>query len=369
MPDRLFNVYVDEELLPVDKLLPLWEKTVSQDVFNHPAWLHEGAKNYAGAEKLCIRVMDTGKIIAYWPFQVREGGVKEAWARIIEPIGSNKSDYIGPLADKDYSIGIILDLVFRELSRYLNIRTVLLLPKTIFEDAEIERLRGLVTESGGLFELVEKVCPRMYFATTYDETIKVWPSRLRGDVRRQMRRLGEQGNLILQVYEGSIADRLLVLAMMHEAEWEAKGMSSEFSNPGELEFYQGVAQSLPSDRIHYSEVLLEGDPISCHFGFVSNGWFYWYKPTYNMDYQRFSPGKVHLALLSQWGIKKGLKGIDFLQGAETYKDQWANNGKRTSTLIVSSSSGTLFWLWQTKWRAQVRGTFLKAMMNVKGRLG
>lgn len=26
MPDRLFNVYVDEELLPVDKLLPLWEK-------------------------------------------------------------------------------------------------------------------------------------------------------------------------------------------------------------------------------------------------------------------------------------------------------------------------------------------------------
>ncbi|HEB85543.1 MAG TPA: GNAT family N-acetyltransferase [Gammaproteobacteria bacterium] len=369
MEGKLFDIYVDEKLLPVEELLPLWERTTARDVFNHPEWLHVVGNIFPEARKICLRVMVAEEMIAYWPFQIRCGGVKELWANLIEPVGSSKSDYITPLINKEYGTDEILGLMFTKLSQFLNFHTILHVPKTTFNDAEIDSLSHLFSVDG-LFHLAEKnSCPRMFFTGTYDETIKAWSSSLRGDVRRQMRRLGEQGVLTIKVYEGFVADRLSVLEKMHLNEWGSKGMPSEFSDPCELEFYRGAVQALPFNMVHYSEVLLDGEPISCHLGFISNSWLYWYKPTYNMDYQVFSPGKVHLALLSKWGIENGLIGIDFLQGAEAYKNLWANDGKLTNSLIAASSSAILFWLWQTQWREKVRDIFLRMRTNIKRKFG
>ena len=79
-----------------------------------------------------------------------------------------------------------------------------------------------------------------------------------------------------------------------------------------------------------------GKPAAMHFGFHHPDAIYWYKPAFDLELSKGSPGRVLLAHLFARADAQGLDRVDLLKGTEDYKTDWANHSRETitSTLIA-----------------------------------
>jgi CelD/BcsL family acetyltransferase involved in cellulose biosynthesis len=134
---------------------------------------------------------------------------------------------------------------------------------------------------------------------------------------------------------------------MHTKNWGTRTGYSEFERGPMATFVAQLAAELPLDLLHYSELRLNNQALSCHFGFRHQNALLWYKPTYDIAWANFAPGKLHIARAAEWGISHGCSKIDFLQGTEPYKLQWANSCTETTTWALARRSAYPFWAWHT----------------------
>lgn len=146
-------------------------------------------------------------------------------------------------------------------------------------------------------------------------------SSLRGDIRRQLRRLEELGEVSLKVYSpADIPQAMLALDKLlqeHSRHWPDSYKAPFFHRAL-------VKHALAAGLLHFSELVVGGEVVSWHLGFCEGERFYWYMPAYLPQYQNYSPGKIHLFLCIDEAIKKGVRIFDLLKGDEGYKSQWAN---------------------------------------------
>jgi CelD/BcsL family acetyltransferase involved in cellulose biosynthesis len=147
---------------------------------------------------------------------------------------------------------------------------------------------------------------------------------LRGDIRRQRRRLEEVGMLSLKTFSSSEIDpALVVLAEFLEA--HSTRWPNSFRVPTLHE--RLVEYGLHAGVAHFSVLNLDGEPISWHLGFNDARRFYWYMPVYKEQYAAFSPGKLHLAAFVETAHATGARTVDLLRGDESYKSDWATGNE------------------------------------------
>jgi len=87
-----------------------------------------------------------------------------------------------------------------------------------------------------------------------------------------------------------------------------------------------------------SRLEVGGHPIAWNYGFrFSDSWF-WYLPTYQVQYERLSPGSCLLRLLTEEACADStVKRLDLGLGDETYKQRYRNAVTPTRYLQLSSS--------------------------------
>ena len=189
-----------------------------------------------------------------------------------------------------------------------------------------------------------------------DQFLATCRSSHRADVRRQRRRLIREGKLTYEVFQrDQMRPAMTEFHRMREAYERLHADEPSvglFSLPGTCEFYeQMICDLLQTGLIHFSRLLLNGTPISWHFGFLHRNVLHWYKPTYAKEFRNFSPGKVHLAYAIEEGIKQGWTELDLGPGAEDYKFQWTPN---------------YIPLYTREWRSvTLRGTLVKCLKNAR----
>ncbi len=83
-----------------------------------------------------------------------------------------------------------------------------------------------------------------------------------------------------------------------------------------------IDDMLETGLIHFSVLKCGDDPIHWHYGFLHNNRLHYYKPTYDVSWSNYSPGKVHVAYLIEECIKNRIRYFDFLFGDESYKYNW-----------------------------------------------
>ena len=137
---------------------------------------------------------------------------------------------------------------------------------------------------------------------------------------------------------------------MHIEKWKSQRNPSEFENKGVKEFYESIIKNTLDKGLNFSVLWCNENIVSIHFGFLYKKWLFWYKPAYNKDFEKFSPGKIHLFFLTKYGIENKFKGIDLLQGDEKYKFSWANKVNYTETLMVNLGDYKFKFWWNTKVR-------------------
>jgi hypothetical protein len=91
-----------------------------------------------------------------------------------------------------------------------------------------------------------------------------------------------------------------------------------------------------SGWLKISQLEIDGRPVAWNYGFRFGGSWFWYLPTFEMEYEHVSPGSCLLRLLVEEGARDAsLQWLDLGLGDEPYKERFANNVRETRYVHLS----------------------------------
>lgn len=330
--------------------LALWANAVPASVFNHPAWWRAAIAAYGAGRRLTVICIKQGTVlVGLWPMWRKRLAAREGFARVIEPVGARLTDYCTPLLHRDHEAANLVRLMIGAVVRRLDAQTVLLLPKIPVAGPVTDAIARAATEQGLLMRVRDRSCLAMSMPPLYADLEKRWSSNHRSNVRRRVKRLNAEGQLSLvrARTRDDINAVLPRLSALHVAAWQSRTGYSDLAEGGMPRFLATLAESLPLDMIHATELHLNGKAISCHFGFEHDKTLLWYKPAFDIGWSSHAPGKVHVALLARHGIDEGLRKLDFMQGEEAYKQQWSDLTTATKSFALAHPMAYPIWAWNT----------------------
>ncbi len=109
------------------------------------------------------------------------------------------------------------------------------------------------------------------------------------------------------------------------AQWSRvqHGEESAWNDPRFRAFHQRVALELRDKGQLGLFAWGEPDaPWAIAYGFCDRLTYRYYQPAFHAAYARYSPSKLLIAALLEWGVAQGWQEFDFLLGAEPYKFEW-----------------------------------------------
>lgn len=276
------------------------------------AWVVAASKHMQ-ISPLFLWAESSDGVKAFLPLIRVDKGIKDAFESLIQPVGLAEFDYHDPVFSS-----ILTDREFKDFAKcfYAEVENRWLKSVDRFILNGI-RNQNLTRDSASPID----VAPIMDIRgiSSGDDLLGRVKASLRGDIRRQIRRLEKAGNLSFKVLKPSDVELALKilpeLLEQHAARWP-----NSYRMPGFHEHL--IRESLPEAILHLSELHLDDEVISRHLGFVYQERFYWYLPVYNPAYQGFSPGKLHLFFCMCDAIRLQCSTFDFLRGDEAYKDPW-----------------------------------------------
>lgn len=111
----------------------------------------------------------------------------------------------------------------------------------------------------------------------------------------------------------------------HERRWAGTESPSLFRDPAQRRFYATlVEEAAGCGWLRFTEIRSAGLPIAFHLGFHYRGRYLWYKPTFEIELARRSPGEVLLLQLLRAAVMEGAEIFDFGLGDEAFKQRFAN---------------------------------------------
>ena len=91
-----------------------------------------------------------------------------------------------------------------------------------------------------------------------------------------------------------------------------------------------------SGWLKISQLEIDGRPVAWNYGFRFGGSWFWYLPTFQMEYEHVSPGSCLLRLMVEEGARDAsLRWLDLGLGDEPYKNRYANNTRETRYVHLS----------------------------------
>ena len=261
----------------------------------------------------------------FLPLVLWERDWKGAFVHSIIPIGYSDYDYHDPLFQNEPSEEE-LSSFWKELKALLNSYRADEILLNGFRDRSIISCKGEWKRG--------EICPNLDLTKIKSEEtlMAFFSTKLRGDIRRQIRRLGEMGTLRYIEYASvkDIPNGLFEEFMeAHRQRWPNAYKAPHFHE-------RLVAACSLDGPIHFSTLMLDDTPIAWHLGFEYQGVYYYYMPAGNPDYQKQSPVKIHLYYLIARAINKGYVLYDHLRGDETYKSGWSDGFQYVNDMLIHS---------------------------------
>lgn len=309
----------------------LYASINNNNVFFVPALFLAWYETYNSILKLepqFIVVKDNDSLIALMPLVIEKSTLTNGYLHKLVPIGKYEFDYHDPLIHSDFE-NSSTQLIGETISSIPNIDLI-----------DIPRLRAISPLKQALNTQKVAIAPSINLQTagSYDEIISSLPKQLRQDIRRQERRLKEQGELQL------ITCTNYEQAMLYFKDFEIALIARWPDAYRAAGFLNELLQQIENDEaVNFTILLLNEIPISWHLGFKNKDGTFYYKPAFNFDFNKFSPGRVHLALLIKNSFDNNERFFDLCLGAEQYKQHWCNEensiytyAKKSPTLLSKS---------------------------------
>ena len=330
----------------IEKLAGEWNDLLvssgSDTVFLTSEWLSCWWKTLDdNAVPFVIVVREANQILAVAPLLIVEDSVLGIPVRRLQFIGSPNADYADFIVvrDRDLCLTAILRCILDHAKEWDFVELL----HVTDESPNWHSLRSAL-DATGFSHTVSKwsVCPYVPIGDSFAAYYRSLSKKLRYDLGRQERRLQEIGELRFDVLDDQREAKVALAdfaAMLTRREWDVGrvGPSSAYRR-----LRAQCSALLESEdafrRIHFSKLSLSGDTIAYHFGFEYGDKLYYYKPTFDLEYAQYSPGKVLIKQLIEYAFNRGLKEFDFLLGDEHYKMRWATRTRTSYNVRLFSNS-------------------------------
>ena len=318
-----------------------WQKLLLQveqpQIFYTHEWALSLARAYSGkVNPLLFTAFDRGELVGVVALAAdyQQGQVSF--------LAGTTADYCDFLCPNEYRRQFI-DLVLQRIDA-MGLPTLVLanLPADSPTARTLRRLGG----SRGFSILIRPAyyCAQVSLKSAAQrESMRNAPSRKEA-VRRHIKALGKLGRLEVEHLTSNtdIARALPDFSNAHVARFLSTGRISNLASLERRTFLSELAERcFDQGGVVLSRLTLEGRPIAWNFGFYFVGSWFWYLPTFDVEFQQYSPGLCLLAkILERAAQDCDLQLVDLGLGAEDYKDRWSNQGRETLHVTASRSAGT-----------------------------
>jgi CelD/BcsL family acetyltransferase involved in cellulose biosynthesis len=294
-------------------------------VFFHPALVKAWVETYLPLRDIrpCFLIAESDANMVFLPMVLWRRNWKNAFQRLLVPVGYSDYDYNDPIisyADGATAFDSESFWVYfnEELSTACPFNYDRILLDGIRSGFSGKGNRWTERETCTWTDLTPFQSPEVYLPSL--------KSSLRGDLRRQERRMQETGEINYLVFEESMGQKalkeLIPFLNAHSRRWPEAYKAPRFHE-------HLIIQGMEAGILHFSVLRIGGDAVAWHLGFIYRDRFYYYLPAQKEEFDRLSPGKVLLLRCVEDAIARGLTVFDHLRGEENYKAGWTD---KTETL-------------------------------------
>ena len=316
-----------ERALPIEEWHRIFSGSETATMSHHPAMIMNWYRSFNvlwKLEPIVISARSSSGHAVVYPLEKSYSDWRGLRARQLTPVGGQSHfDFQDPLVAGDGWSGSLSEGFWRSFKDFV---------RSSLRDCDHVILyrvrRELLNGANGLAEPTPFPYLDLNGKRSLDEVLDACSRSHRGDVKRQIRRLSQKGELSLRIFgidqTTEATEELVRLFHAYDLQWRPKG-DHVFMTALGRSFLEGVVRDLlPTGYLHFSVLHCGPRPIHWHVGFVFRNRFYYYKLAGDPQWSNFSPGKVHTALLIEECAKKGIRFFDFLYGAEPYKSSWTS---------------------------------------------
>ena len=273
---------------------------------------------------IIISVFDGDELVSLWPLQksAKSNVVILSW------LGTPLIQYGSPLIDCSYNTNDILNLVWSFISDLKNIDMARLhnVPETSPAHSFLKaKCRSAGSTRASILEIGK-------FAdwNEYQANIRTSARRPR---RKRYNKLSRTGIMKFEVHKSGrhFAD-LTKIAI----DWKLKWLemhnwpASTMADPKFSAFVASLGDKNNGNQRDHSnhwvigELSIDGKPIALEIGAIEDDHYYSFLGAYDLDWSRYSPGKVQIESMIGWALEYGIKDFDFLCVTAQYKSDWTD---------------------------------------------
>lgn len=254
--------------------------------------------------------------------------------RVLRFVGDGHSDYNDLLAVDDAAADALLAALVERRERYD--RAVLShLREESWTRRACRRRDDLHTLASEPID-----CPRLVM----DDPELARRMRSKKSLRRHFNHFNKQEGFVVEHLDAAAAIEPWLEAFFdqHVARWAATPTPSLFRDPAQRAFYRAVVRHFDgTGALRFTRLAVEERPIAFHLGFVGGSTFTWYKPTFDIELARRSPGEALLKTLLDRAVEDGLTIFDFTIGGERFKYRFATEVPQVRHLTLYRSAAAL----------------------------
>ncbi len=279
-----------------------------------------------------LTVHDGDEVVGIAPFMLIRAPVG---LRQLELIGTPNADYQDLIlpASRERALPAVCRFLFEERRHWdmIVLRNLPAQSPTAAEFRSCFEALGL-----GVTDRERQPCPTILIRNHEQDVLK---SLERYSLRRRRRHLERRGPVRFRVLTTleEIDYWLPVFFEQHVQRWRATGDPSPFTDPAFRAWYRALAQAaLAAGWLHFSVLECDGKPAAFHFGFQYGDILSWYKPSFDWEFRKDSPGAVLIMQLIEDAAARGLAELDFSSGLEPFKLRFSNSRNENLNLRVFS---------------------------------
>jgi CelD/BcsL family acetyltransferase involved in cellulose biosynthesis len=327
------NVEIIRDAAKFEMLRDAWQALAGRAAlspFQNFDWLRSWM-NTVGSDgrSICVVVMREGEtLLATMPLTIR----KYNGIRLLEWMGAKATDYNDILMDPQLDVSETCARLWEclekdagfDVARFGQVRT----DAKIYAFLEAKKPWIETREGSVVISLTQK---------SSTEWLAGRSPKAREQINYGLRRMKRTG-FEYHVCEPSENLTVVMDALIEQKRAWLKARNIEglvSDEKGERFVRDAVKEMAMSGSLHLSVIRSEQHIAACHFGFMNAGVLYYYMPTYDPEFSKYSFGNLLRESLIMWACDHQLNTFDMLLGEHEYKSQYETQYKPVRTLLVS----------------------------------
>ena len=298
---------------------------------------------------LLLKANDGGNCVGIAPLMLTPRRVGPVSFTAVEFLGTGESDYVDFIAGAARKQEV-LAAVMEYLDGIRDEWDVIALQNVPDGSSTVAAVQGIAGAANfGVRNVPDVVCPTLIMSGN-EEFARACANKK--SLRRHYNYFMRNGDLAFRTVEskdeilGYLPDFFQQLVDRRAL----AGDQSKLQRSRIRDFYECLVDDLLSNGwLRFGVVTFNEVPIAFHFGFEYSGKFVWYKPTFNVEYLKKSPGEVLIKFLLEDAIERQLDEFDFTIGNEAFKQRFANLERINRGIEVVRSKPLFLFLNVTDW--------------------